>query len=166
MSILYVQHRYYLGISWFTDPISQKGSPESNDARSIAGRGGHCRDGSIVESTTHTVLDRSDDDTGLSDQIGCGDDSILNIDEPSDIPSASSTAVSDAESLPHQKTPHPTHVSLSQMPLWHDMVILANSTSISHPEEDNSHGLGYAALKLMCRASRKIVAIGSIMVIG
>lgn len=166
MSILYVQHRYYLGISWLTDPFSQRASPESNDARSIVGRGGHCREGSIVDPITHIVLDRYDDDTGLSDQIGCNDDSIHNIDERSDITSASSTAVSDAEPLSDQKTPHPTHASPSQMPLWHDMVMLANSTSISHPEEDNSHGLGYAALKLMCRASRKVVAIGSMMVIG
>jgi hypothetical protein len=46
------------------------------------------------------------------------------------------------------------------------MVLLANSTSISHPEEEISHGVGYAVLKLMCRASRKVVAIGSAMVIG
>lgn len=154
------------GYSWFTDLIPQRGSSESNNARSIAGRGRHCRDGSIVDPTTHTVLDRSDDDTGLSDRIGSDDDSIHNIDERSDTISGSSTVASNAEPLPDRETPHPTHISPSQMPLWHDMAILANSTHISQPEENNSHGLGYAALKLMCRASRKVVAIGSIMVIG
>lgn len=146
--------------------MSQRDSPESNLARSITERDGYRRDGSIVEPTAHAALNRLDGDSNLAGPPDYDDDSSHNTDERSDSTSGSSTAASDAECLPGRETQCPTHVPPSQMPLWHDMVLLANSTSISHPKEDNSHGLGYEVLKLMCRASRKVVAIGSIMAIG
>jgi hypothetical protein len=112
------------------------------------------------------VLDKTaDDDVDTSGLIGCDNDST-HIDARSDSTSASSTAVQDAKILLDSTTQHSIHISPSQMPLWHDMALLANSTSFRHTEEDNNHGFGYAVLKLMCRASRKVVAIGSIMVIG
>lgn len=164
-STLYLQPRPCLDI-WFTEHLSQRDSPESNVALSIARWGGHCRGGSIIDPTTHAVFDSTDDETGVTDQIGCDDDSSHNIYERSDSTSASSTAASNAESLPDQGAQSPSQVSPSQMPSWHDMAVLANSNSTSHPKEDNGHGFGYEMLKLMCRASRKFVAIGSIMVIG
>jgi hypothetical protein len=154
-----------LGISWFTDPFSQRYSSESNLARSIAGQGEYCHDGSIVDLATHMVLDKTADDSDISGQIDCDDDST-HTDARSDSASASLTAVPDAEFLPDSTTQDSIQISPSQMPLWHDMALLANSSSIPHTEKDKSHGVGYAVLKLMCRASRKAVAIGSIMMRG
>jgi hypothetical protein len=143
----------------------QRDSLESNVVHSTAERGAYCHGKTIIDPTAHHFLDKNDEDAETSDSIGCIDDSSHNVDARSDSTSASSTAVSDRESSP-DPTAQDTQSPPRQMPLWHDMVLLANSTSISHTGGDNSHGLGYAVLKLMCRASRRAVAIGSITGIG
>ncbi|KAM0708258.1 hypothetical protein Q7P35_004908 [Cladosporium inversicolor] len=153
----------FLGAMAYPRHINTRDPIDGNLARSVAERGGHCYVGSTIDPTTHIVLDKTDDDADISGPIGCHDDSGYNIDARSDSTSASSTAVSDTESSPDSTTQDSTQSPPRQMPLWHDMALLANSTSNSRNEEDNSHCLGYAVLKLMCRASRKIVAVGSVM---
>jgi hypothetical protein len=143
----------------------QRNSLESNVVHSSAEREAYCHGKSITDSTAHHFLDKNDEDVDTSDAIGCIDDSSHNVDARSDSTSASSTAVSDRESSP-DSTAQDTQSPPRQIPLWHDMVLLANSTLISQTGGDSSHGFGYTVLKLMCRASRKAVAIGSIMVIG
>jgi hypothetical protein len=41
-----------------------------------------------------------------------------------------------------------------------------NETILPHTVDDSNRGIGYGILMLMCRTSRKAVAIGSMMVIG
>jgi len=79
--------------------------------------------------------------------------------------SASSSMVPDSDFTPDTTTQDSIAHPLSQkiLPLPRNW---KNETILPQVVDSSTQGFGYGVLKLMCRVSRKAVAIGSMMVIG